>query len=115
MPDLPDVPDLAHLVAAEQRRALLFATVSDAHLYGFPSRDSDIDVRGVHLSPLRDVLGLTPAPETRTRVGDADGLEMDLVTEREPRELGQVVAPTAVSWNSFSPRSWCARPANTAP
>ncbi len=27
---------------------LLFATISGAHLYGFPSADSDFDLRGVH-------------------------------------------------------------------
>ena len=32
---------------------LLFATISGAHLYGFPSPDSDFDLRGVHLLPLR--------------------------------------------------------------
>ena len=31
---------------------LLFATISGAHLYGFPSPDSDFDLRGVHLLPL---------------------------------------------------------------
>ena len=39
---------------------LLFATISGAHLYGFPSADSDFDLRGVHLLPLRDVVGLHP-------------------------------------------------------
>ncbi|MGW2366253.1 nucleotidyltransferase domain-containing protein [Streptomyces sp. NPDC001667] len=73
------LPDLARIVAG-QRHPLLFATVSGAHLYGFPSRDSDVDLRGVHLLPLRDVLGLTPAQETQTRMWDTDGLEMDLVT-----------------------------------
>ena len=37
---------------------LLFATISGAHLYGFPSADSDFDLRGVHLLPLEQVLGL---------------------------------------------------------
>jgi len=31
---------------------LMFATISGAHLYGFPSPDSDFDLRGVHLLPL---------------------------------------------------------------
>jgi len=29
---------------------LLFATVSGAHLYGFPSPDSDYDLRGAHVA-----------------------------------------------------------------
>ena len=30
---------------------LLFATISGAHLYGFPSDDSDYDLRGAHRLP----------------------------------------------------------------
>ncbi|MEV4435660.1 nucleotidyltransferase domain-containing protein [Streptomyces sp. NPDC049555] len=67
-------------VLAQQTHPLLFATVSGAHLYGFPSRDSDVDLRGVHLLPLEDLIGLTEGEETLTRMGDRDGTEMDLVT-----------------------------------
>lgn len=37
---------------------LLFATISGAHLYGFPSPNSDYDLRGVHILPVREVIGL---------------------------------------------------------
>ncbi|MET9602197.1 nucleotidyltransferase domain-containing protein [Streptomyces sp. NPDC006459] len=67
-------------VVAEQPDPLLFATVSGAHLYGFPSRDSDIDLRGAHLLPAEDLLGLREPEETRTRMWDRDDVEMDLVT-----------------------------------
>lgn len=67
-------------IVAGQADPLLFATVSGAHLYGFPSRDSDIDLRGVHLLPAEALLGLRDPEETRTRMWDTDGLEMDLVT-----------------------------------
>jgi uncharacterized protein len=43
---------------------LLFATISGAHLYGFPSADSDFDLRGVHVLPLAEVVGLKTGPET---------------------------------------------------
>ncbi len=59
---------------------LLFATISGAHLYGFPSPDSDYDLRGVHLLPLAEVVGLTRGQETVEKSGLHDGLEMDLVT-----------------------------------
>lgn len=59
---------------------LLFATISGAHLYGFPSADSDYDLRGVHLLPLQEVLGLNPQHETVEKSGFDDGLEIDLVT-----------------------------------
>lgn len=59
---------------------LLFATISGAHLYGFPSSDSDYDLRGVHLLPLLDVVGLREGEETVGKSGVHDGLEIDLVT-----------------------------------
>ncbi|MEU6542167.1 nucleotidyltransferase domain-containing protein [Streptomyces sp. NPDC046859] len=74
-----DALDLAPVVA-EQPDPVLFATVSGAHLYGFPSRDSDVDLRGVHLLPAADLVGLREPDETRSRMWVRDGVEMDLVT-----------------------------------
>ncbi|MEU8757160.1 nucleotidyltransferase domain-containing protein [Streptomyces chartreusis] len=71
--------DLAPVVA-EQPDPVLFATVSGAHLYGFPSQDSDVDLRGVHLLPAADLVGLREPDETRSRMWLRDGVEMDLVT-----------------------------------
>ncbi|MFF8503243.1 DNA polymerase beta superfamily protein [Streptomyces anulatus] len=68
-------PDLAHAPGP-----LAFATVSGAHLYGFPSRDSDVDLRGVHVLPAEDLVGLHEPEETRTRMWERDGVELDLVT-----------------------------------
>jgi predicted nucleotidyltransferase len=59
---------------------LIFATISGAHLYGFPSPDSDFDLRGVHVLPLKEVVGLQTGPETIERSGVHDGVEIDLVT-----------------------------------
>jgi predicted nucleotidyltransferase len=59
---------------------LLFATISGAHLYGFPSPDSDYDLRGVHILPVREVVGLDPGRETIEISAVRDGLEIDLVT-----------------------------------
>lgn len=59
---------------------LLFVTVSGAHLYGFPSRDSDYDLRGVHILPQKNLLGLRPGPETLDKMEIKDGREIDLVT-----------------------------------
>ena len=59
---------------------LLFATVSGAHLYGFPSPDSDFDLRGVHVLPARECLGLGEPAETITLSHDREGAEVDLVT-----------------------------------
>ena len=35
-----------------------------AHLYGFPSPDSDYDLRGCHVLPVREVVGLDVGRET---------------------------------------------------
>lgn len=59
---------------------LLFATVSGAHLYGFPSADSDWDLRGCHVLPVREVAGLEAGPETVSLSHERDGAEVDLVT-----------------------------------
>jgi predicted nucleotidyltransferase len=59
---------------------LLFATISGAHLYGFPSADSDYDLRGAHLLPLAKVVGLQESDETVEKSEIRDGMEIDLVT-----------------------------------
>ena len=72
-------PRLAAVLAA-QPYPLLFVTISGAHLYGFPSADSDYDLRGVHLLPARSVLGLEAPEETISMTTVREGLEIDLVT-----------------------------------
>jgi predicted nucleotidyltransferase len=67
-------------VVAAQPHPLLFVTISGAHLYGFPSPDSDYDLRGVHVLLPARVLGLDTGPDTLESSGVRDGLEIDLVT-----------------------------------
>jgi predicted nucleotidyltransferase len=57
----------------------LFATVSGAHLYGFASPDSDLDLRGAYVLPLDAVIGLERPKETVTRTLEMEGCEVDLV------------------------------------
>lgn len=59
---------------------VVFATVSGAHLYGFPSVDSDVDLRGAHLMPIEDLAGLRTGVATVDRTWTRDGVEVDLVT-----------------------------------
>jgi uncharacterized protein len=85
-------PRLKRIVAA-QPYPLLFATISGAHLYGFPSPDSDFDLRGAHVLPLERVIGLDVRDETVEQTftaphpgplpigcGEGDTLEMDIVS-----------------------------------
>lgn len=67
---------------------LVFATVSRAHLYGFPSPDSDFDLRGVHVLPVREVVGLDPGRETVEAASAEGGFEMDLVTHDARKFFG---------------------------
>jgi predicted nucleotidyltransferase len=72
--------ELLRTEAAAHPYPLLFATVSGAHLYGFPSPDSDYDMRGVHVLPASESLGLLPKRETVEMEGMRGGIELDLVT-----------------------------------
>ncbi|MFT5355238.1 MAG: putative nucleotidyltransferase [Polyangiales bacterium] len=76
--------DREHLAAITRRGPEpVFASISGAHLYGFASPDSDVDLRGAFLLPANDVLGLHPSPETITidELGsDEDGtIDLDWV------------------------------------
>lgn len=80
-------PRLHHIVAA-QPYPLLFATISGAHLYGFPSPDSDFDLRGAHVLPLEAVVGLEVRDETVQDSRIIEGLEMDIVSHDVRKFLG---------------------------
>ncbi|RKS68836.1 hypothetical protein BZB76_5972 [Actinomadura pelletieri DSM 43383] len=67
-------------LAADHPYPRAFVTVSGAHLYGFPSKDSDVDLRGVHLLPLEEIVGLETGDDTVTLMWDHAGVEADAVT-----------------------------------
>lgn len=69
-----------HSIVAAQPYPLVFATISGAHLYGFPSPDSDFDLRGAHVLPLEQVVGLAVGDETVQDSRIIQGLEMDIVS-----------------------------------
>jgi uncharacterized protein len=67
-------------VVGGQPYPLLFVTISGAHLYGFPSPDSDYDLRGAHILPLPEVIGLRTGRETVEVSETLEGLQIDLVS-----------------------------------
>lgn len=78
--------DRDHLAAVARRGPPpVFATISGAHLYGFASPDSDVDLRGAFLIDARSMLGLAAPEETMTIVanepqpGSSKVLELDWV------------------------------------
>ena len=103
-----DVPNWAGQVAADLPYPLIFATVSGAHLYGFASADSDLDLRAAHLLPAAEVVGLRTGPETLQSDGWRDGVELDVVshdllkfarllTTRNGYVLEQLLSPLVVA------------------
>jgi len=74
------VPPEVHSAIGGHPEPLVFATISGAHLYGFPSPDSDYDLRGVHVLPLRDVVGLYQGRETVEVAERRGAVEIDFVT-----------------------------------
>ncbi len=70
---------LSQLIS-NQPYPLLFATISGAHLYGFPSRDSDYDLRRSHILPVQEVVGLFSGKETIEVSEINNNLQIDLVT-----------------------------------
>ena len=90
MSDLVTAEALERLRAEVARHPypLIFATVSGAHLYGFPSPDSDYDLRGCHVLPLREVVGLDTGRETVETSAKDEGFELDLVTHDARKFFG---------------------------
>lgn len=72
--------DLCRRIVADQPYPLLFVTISGAHLYGFPSADSDYDLRGSHVLPAEELLALETPRETIVYERVESGRHIDLVT-----------------------------------
>ena len=69
-----------HQIVAAQPYPLLFATISGAHLYGFPSPDSDFDLRGAHILSVDKIAGLEVTDETLEDSRIIESLDMDIVS-----------------------------------
>ena len=70
---------------AQEPIPCLFLALSGAHTYGFPSADSDYDVRGCHILSLENALSLNKGPETKESTKsipwqENSSLLLDLVT-----------------------------------
>src|SRR5215469_4460645 len=83
-------PRLKHIVES-QPYPLLLATISGAHLYGFPSPDSDFDLRGAHVLPVEKVVGLEGKDETIENSRIIDGLDMDIVSHDVKKFFGMLL------------------------
>lgn len=82
------IDERVHAEVSRQPYPLLFVTISGAHLYGFPSPDSDYDLRGTHILPAREIVGLDSGRETVEVSENREGLEIDLVTHDVKKFFG---------------------------
>lgn len=72
----------------ETNRTHLVVALSGAHAYGFPSPDSDFDLKGVHVLPTERWLGLHTPDSHASRMEIIDGVEVDYSSN----EIRQVLA-----------------------
>jgi predicted nucleotidyltransferase len=80
---LPD--ELLLRFLRERPERCFLAAVSGSHAYGFPSPDSDVDLKAIHLAPTAAVLGLESVRETADFLGVVEGVEIDYTSH----ELGK--------------------------
>lgn len=81
---------VARVIEQEQaRRHHVVVALSGAHAYGFPSPDSDLDLKAIHVEPTARLLGLAPPPAHADRLEILDGVEVDYTSnELQPVLVG---------------------------
>lgn len=86
--------EVAERVLAEEgaRRQHLVVSLSGAHAYGFPSPDSDLDLKGIHVVPTAELLGLSPPRLTFDRLEVVDGVEIDYTSNELQMALAGLLA-----------------------
>lgn len=95
---------LIESVLDRQPFPLLFGSICGSHLYGFPSYDSDYDIRGAHILPPDRVVGLYTERETVEYKKTIDGVEIDLVTHDVKKYFEMLLGRTGnVLEQIFSP------------
>jgi predicted nucleotidyltransferase len=67
----------AFLAAREAERKHLVVYLSGAHAYGFPSPDSDLDLKCVHIAPTASLVGLDVVDDPGDRIQIVEDVELD--------------------------------------
>ena len=91
-------------------KSYIFYTLSGAHLYGFPSSDSDFDIRGCHIQDKREICGLNVPKDVIERMtGDIDFVSFDikkelgLILQNNSNVLEHVFAPPWYPGHCYQP------------
>jgi predicted nucleotidyltransferase len=92
---------MARVIAEEEaRREHVVVYLSGAHAYGFPSPDSDLDLKAIHVAKTADLVGLTAPAPTVDRAEIVDGVEVDYTSN----ELGHGLAGMLAGNGNFLER-----------
>ncbi|MBX3206534.1 MAG: nucleotidyltransferase domain-containing protein [Labilithrix sp.] len=76
----------------EARREHLVVYLSGAHAYGFPSPDSDLDLKTIHIADTADLLGFDVPAATVDRAEIIDGVEIDYTSNELVHALAGILA-----------------------
>lgn len=90
---IPDL-DIARrfLTARPSPGTTLQCAITGAHIYGFPSEDSDLDIKGMHLAPIDEVLGLGKPRDAHDALEIFEGVECDLTTHEAKTALSLLMS-----------------------
>lgn len=90
----PQQREALERVVAEEgaKRRHLVVALSGSHAYGFPSPDSDLDLKAVHLEPTRNLLALKPTKPAASRLEWVTGVEIDYTSNELAGVLAGLVA-----------------------
>ncbi len=98
----PHQAAIARRVLSEEdaRRRHIVVALSGAHAYGFPSPDSDLDLKAIHVAPTRSLVGLSSLPAHGSRVEVLEGVEIDYTSN----EIGPVLTGILKGNGNFAER-----------
>ncbi|MCK6546026.1 nucleotidyltransferase domain-containing protein [Myxococcota bacterium] len=74
------------------KRRHLVVSLSGAHAYGFPSPDSDLDLKAVHVEPASRLLSLSPPRPAFERMEVIEGVEIDYTSNELTGVLAGVLS-----------------------
>jgi predicted nucleotidyltransferase len=80
------------LTAEEAKRRHLVIALSGAHAYGFPSPDSDLDLKAVHAEKTAHLLGLESPQNSFDRLEFVEGVEIDYTSNEIRGVLAGILA-----------------------
>ena len=78
----------------------VYITLSGSHLYGFPSKDSDIDIRCCHIMDTKDMFHLTRAVEVEPKESDTiEQIEENIKNLKENRHKRMCDKTSVLQWD----------------